>query len=63
MGKLTKVVMHNGRECVTCIYNGTDKCRIHNNDNTSGCMNCAIMGAILNKLNMIEEVLEEEKEK
>jgi hypothetical protein len=59
MERLTKVVQKDGKECVTCIYNGTDKCRIHNFGNTYGCMNCPVMGAILNKLNAIEEILEE----
>lgn len=52
MERLTKIAEVDGKEVIACIYFGTEKCHIHSGDN--GCSHCNVMGAILNKLYLIE---------
>lgn len=55
---LTKIITDDkGKEVVTCRYYGTSECR---NIHTSGCNNCPMLGAILNQLNMFEQIYMEE---
>ena len=53
--RLTKVVTIKERECVTCIYQGTDMCRIHNG--IPDCSHCDVFAAILNQLHAFEEII------
>ncbi len=46
------------RECVACIYHGTEKCRIHKG--IPNCMHCDVFAAILNQLHAFEDMLCEE---
>ena len=50
--RLTKTTTVDGRECVTCIYYGTEKCRIHNG--VAGCNQCDVLAAIINQLHAFE---------
>ena len=54
--RLTKVAKVDGRECVSCAFYGTSKCRIHKESNTTDCAHCDVMGAILNQLHAFEEI-------
>lgn len=55
--KLTKTITVGGRECVACIYHGTEMCRIHKG--ILSCGNCEVFAAILNQLHTFEEMLSE----
>lgn len=55
--RLTKVINLNGRECVTCIYYGTEMCRIHNE--VPDCGHCNVLAAILNQLYVFENIVGE----
>ena len=53
---LTKVTKdENGKEAVSCIYFGTEKCRIHKGVN--GCGECNVFAAIINQLHVFEEII------
>lgn len=52
MERLTKIAEVDGQEVVACVYFGTDECHIHSGD--SGCSRCKVMGAMLNKLYLLE---------
>ena len=56
--KLTKVVTVEERECVACIYHGTEMCRIHKG--IPDCSHCDVFAAILNQLNAFENIICEE---
>lgn len=56
--KLTKKIQIDGRECVSCAFFGTERCRIHT-DGTTDCGHCEVLGAILNQLNFLETIIEE----
>ena len=58
--KLTKITTVEGRECVSCIYHGTEMCRIHSG--IANCSQCEVFAAILNQLYMFEEILCEANE-
>lgn len=60
--QLTKVINHDGRECVACVYYGTDKCHIHSENDVNDCAHCKVFGAMLNKLNLYETAYENEEE-
>ena len=54
--KLTKIVKdQEGRECVTCVNFGTDRCHIHND--IPDCIHCSMLGAILNQLYVFENIV------
>ena len=56
--RLTKTTIIEGRECVSCIFHGTEMCRIHKG--ISDCGHCDVFAAILNQLHAFEEVVFEE---
>lgn len=50
-----KIIDENGQQIVACRYYGTDKCReIHKKPNE--CNYCPMMEAMLNQLNVFEEI-------
>lgn len=53
--RLTKTTIIEGRECVSCIFHGTEMCRIHKG--ISDCGHCDVFAAILNQLHAFEEVI------
>ena len=52
---LTKKIVMNNQECITCALYGTDECKIHT-DNIKGCGECSMITAIFNQLHAFEEV-------
>lgn len=56
--RLTKTVTVEERECVTCIYHGTEMCRIHKG--IPDCSHCEVFAAILNQLHAFENIICEE---
>lgn len=56
--RLTKTTIIEGRECVSCIFHGTEMCRIHKG--ISDCGHCDVFAAILNQLHAFEEVIYED---
>ena len=53
--RLTKIVKgQDGRDCVTCVNFGTERCRIHNG--ITDCVHCPMLGAILNQLYVFEDM-------
>ncbi len=52
--RLTKTTTAEGRECVSCIYYGTERCRIHKG--ISDCNHCEVFAAILNQLHAFEDI-------
>lgn len=58
--RLTKTISIEGRECVTCIYYGTEMCRIHKG--IPDCNHCDVLAAILNQLHAFEEIFYEEQQ-
>lgn len=58
--KLTKIIKDvTGRECVTCVHFGTEKCREIHND---GCATCPMFAVILNQLHMFESCIKSSEE-
>lgn len=57
--RLTKIITVEERECVTCIYYGTEMCRIHKG--VSDCGHCDVLAAILNQLHIFENIICEEE--
>lgn len=55
---LTKVVIIDGKECVTCAKYGTEECLIHK-EKVSGCFKCRCLGAMVEQLHAFEEVFME----
>ena len=53
--RLTKTTTVEGRECVSCIYHGTEMCRIHKG--VPDCSHCEVFAAILNQLNAFENII------
>lgn len=53
--RLTKAVKIEERECVSCIYYGTEMCRIHNG--IPDCIHCEVFAAILNQLHAFENII------
>lgn len=54
--RLTKIVKdQDGRDCVTCVNFGTERCHIHNG--VPDCTNCPMLAAILNQLYGFEEII------
>jgi hypothetical protein len=54
--RLVQKVNVNGEEKIACVFYGTQQCHnIHNKD-VSGCFNCPMMAAIMNKLYLYEEI-------
>lgn len=58
--RLTKIVTVEERECVACIYYGTEMCRIHKG--IPDCSHCDVFAAILNQLNAFENIYEEHQD-
>lgn len=58
--RLTKTINVDGRDCVSCIYCGTEKCRIHSG--LLSCMQCDVFAAILNQLHALEDIICEEQQ-
>ena len=56
--RLTKTTIIEGRECVSCIFYGTEMCRIHKG--ISDCGHCDVVAAILNQLHTLENILLDE---
>ena len=56
--RLTKTTTIEGRECVSCIFYGTEMCRIHKG--ISDCGHCDVFAAILNQLHTLENIIYEE---
>lgn len=56
--RLTKTINIEGREYVSCIFYGTDLCRIHKG--ISDCGHCDVFAAILNQLHIFENMICEE---
>ena len=56
--RLTKTITVEGRECVSCIFHGTEACRIHKG--ISDCGHCDVFAAILNQLHAFENIIYEE---
>lgn len=57
-----KIINQDGQQVVVCKYYGTDECRkIHKN--SDGCNGCPMMAAVLNQLNVFEEIYLEEGDK
>ena len=56
--RLTKTTTVEGRECVSCIFHGTEMCRIHKG--ISDCGHCDVFAAILNQLHAFEKIIYEE---
>lgn len=58
--RLTKrIEIEDGKECVTCINYGTEKCPVHTGE-VSNCLCCPTLGAVFNQLYLFEEVMQEE---
>lgn len=54
--RLTKIVKgQDGRDCVTCVNFGTERCHIHNE--VPDCIHCPVLGAILNQLHAFEDIV------
>lgn len=54
--RLTKIVKdQDGRDCVTCVSFGTERCHIHNG--IPDCARCPMLAAILNQLYGFEEII------
>ena len=51
--RMTKTTNIDGRECISCVLYGTDKC-------TGNCAVCPVWGAILKQLWAFEEVFAED---
>lgn len=51
---LTKKIILNNQECITCVAFGTDKCKIHTGE-AKGCSDCSALSAIFNQLFAFEE--------
>lgn len=58
--RLTKTTTIEGRECVSCIFHGTEMCRIHKG--ISDCGHCDVFAAILNQLHAFENIIYEERQ-
>ena len=59
MTRLTKKMPgESGEEYCGCIYYGTEECRIHTDPEVKSCLNCPVLGAIINKLHFWEDVEE-----
>lgn len=58
--RLTKTTTVEGRECVSCIFHGTEMCRIHKG--ISDCGHCDVFAAILNQLHAFENIIYEERQ-
>lgn len=56
--RLTKTTTVEGRECVSCIFHGTEMCRIHKG--IPDCGHCDVFAAILNQLHAFENIIYEE---
>ena len=56
--RLTKTITIGERECVSCIYYGTEQCRIHKG--IPSCIHCDVFAAILNQLHGFENIIYEE---
>lgn len=52
---LTKKVIQDNQECVTCALYGTSDCKIHT-DKIQGCAECPMLSAIYNQLYEFERV-------
>lgn len=59
--RLTKITKIDGGECISCVFFGTPECQIHKGK-VEKCSQCFVWGAILNKLYMIEEIMDEKKD-
>lgn len=58
--RLTKIVKdQDGRDCVTCVNFGTERCRIHND--VPDCIHCPMLGAIFNQLYAFEDMISGEQ--
>ena len=58
--RLTKIVKdQDGRDCVTCVNFGTERCRIHNG--VPDCIHCPMLGAIFNQLYAFEDMISGEQ--
>ena len=56
--RLTKIVRdENGRDCVTCVNFGTERCHIHNG--VPDCAHCPMLGAIFNQLHVLEDIVDD----
>lgn len=53
--RLTKVIVVEGQECVSCIHYGTEMCRAHNG--VANCGECDVFAAILNQLYALENII------
>lgn len=54
--RLTKKIIIDGRECVSCAYQDTEECPIHTNT-VSNCSQCKIYAAVLNQLCAFEDIV------
>lgn len=54
--RLTKTAIIDGRECVTCIFYGTNMCH-HIHNNVVDCGHCEVFAAILNQLHAFEDIV------
>lgn len=59
--RLTKKTIIDGKECVSCVYNGTEMCQIHKDNDVDNCGKCPVFAAILNLLCAFEDVYEENR--
>lgn len=48
-----KVTDANGNQMIVCRFHGTEECQIHK---PNGCNNCQMFNAIINQLNIFEEI-------
>lgn len=55
--RLTKTIISNGQEAISCIDLGTERCLLHNG--IPDCGHCPMFARMLNKLSQLEDIIEE----